>query len=34
MEVGLEETNKENWREVIAHNPNILIQDVDVSRHC
>jgi oligopeptidase B len=30
MEVGLEETNKENWREVIAHNPNILIQDVDV----
>jgi oligopeptidase B len=32
MEVGLEETNKENWREVIAHNPNILIQDVDVSK--
>lgn len=32
MEVGLDETNKENWREVIAHNPNILIQDVDVSK--
>lgn len=32
MEVGLDNTNKENWREVIAHNPDILIEDVDVSK--
>jgi oligopeptidase B len=32
MEVGLDNTNKENWREVIAHNPDILIEDVDISK--
>ena len=32
MESGLENTNKENWREVIAHNPDILIEDIDVSK--
>ncbi|MFT6220450.1 MAG: oligopeptidase B, partial [Rickettsiales bacterium] len=32
MEADLENTNKENWREVIAHNPDILIEDVDVSQ--
>lgn len=32
MEVGLQNTNKENWREVIAHNPDILIDDIDASK--
>lgn len=32
MEVDLDNTSKENWREVIAHNPDILIEDVDVSK--
>jgi oligopeptidase B len=32
MEVNLDETNKENWREVIAHNPDVLIENIDVSK--
>ena len=32
MEVDLDNTNKENWREVVAHHPDILIEDVDVSK--
>lgn len=32
MEADLEYTNKENWREVIAHNPDILIENVDISK--
>lgn len=32
MEADLGDTNKENWREVVAHNPDILIEDVDVSK--
>lgn len=32
MEVGQENTGKENWREVIAHNPDILIENVDISK--
>ena len=32
MEVNLDQTNKENWREVIAHNPDILIEDIEVFR--
>ncbi|MFT4718547.1 MAG: oligopeptidase B [Rickettsiales bacterium] len=32
MESDLEDTNKKNWREVIAHRPDILIEDVDISK--
>ncbi|MFT6105856.1 MAG: oligopeptidase B [Rickettsiales bacterium] len=32
MESDLEKTKKENWREVIAHRPEVLIEDVDVSK--
>ncbi|MFT7087397.1 MAG: oligopeptidase B [Rickettsiales bacterium] len=32
MEADLGQTDKKDWREVIAHNPAILIEDVDVSK--
>jgi len=32
MEVEQNNTSKENWREVIAHNPDILIDSVDISK--
>lgn len=33
MECGLEKTARENWKEVIAHRPDVLLQGIELFRH-